>query len=377
MHRIELTYALAPERSTAAVHHPLFALLDALHHGGSVSAAAHRLGFSYRHVWGELRRWETELGQELVVWAKGQRASLTPFGEKLLWAERRAQARLAPQIEALRMELERVFADAFDDRVDVLSVCASHDQALPLVRDLAQQSQLHLDLSFAGSLDALAALEAGQCQLAGFHVRADAPRGSASARAYRPRLKPGVHKLIGFAERTQGLMVARGNPLGLSGVADIGRAGVRSVGRLPGTGTRVLLDELAQDAGLELPLAHTLIEPSHVAAAQAVASGAADVAFGLEAAARTAGLDFVPLARERYYLVVLKDALQLPAVQRLIALLASPAWSQALATLPGYAGNQPGKVLSLTRALPWWSYRVPKRGAKDGELTPSDHATTP
>lgn len=378
MHRIDLTYALAPERGTRAVNHPLFAMLDALHDGGSVSAAAQRLGYSYRHVWGELRRWETELGRELVVWNKGQRALLTPFGEKLLWAERRAQARLAPQIEALRMELERAFADAFDDRVDVLTVCASHDQALPLVRDLAQQGQLHLDLSFAGSLDALAALDAGQCQLAGFHVRVDAARGSASARIYRPRLKPGVHKLIGFAERTQGLMVAQGNPLGLAGVADLARAGVRSVGRPAGAGTRVLLEELAQDAGLALPLSHALIEPSHVAAAQAVASGAADVALGLEAAARTAGLDFVPLARERYYLVVLKDSLELPAVKRLVALLASPAWSQALATLPGYARNQPGKVLSLTKALRWWNYRAPKAGAVAREIvTPSDHATTP
>lgn len=373
MHRIELTYALAPERGSGAVHHPLFALLDALHDGGSVSAAAHRLGFSYRHVWGELRRWEAELGRELVVWSKGQRASLTPFGEKLLWAERRAQARLAPQIEALRMELERVFADAFDDRVDVLSVCASHDQALPLLRELAQESQLHLDLSFAGSLDALAALDAGQCQLAGFHVRSDAQRGSASARAYRSRLKPGVHKLIGFAERTQGLMVARGNPLELAGVTDIARPGVRSVGRSPGAGTRVLLEELAQDAGLALPIHHALIEPSHLASAQAVASGAADVAFGLEAAARSAGLDFVPLARERYYLVTLKDALQLTAVQRLSALLASSAWAQTLSTLPGYANNQPGQVLSLTRALPWWSYRA----AKGSLLTQDDHATTP
>ncbi|MGA0609097.1 substrate-binding domain-containing protein [Caldimonas sp. KR1-144] len=363
MHRIELTYALAPERGTPSVHHPLFALLDALHRGGSVSAAAHELGYSYRHVWGELRRWESELGRELVVWIKGQRASLTPFGEKLLWAERRAQARLAPQIEALRMELERVFADAFDDRVDVLSVCASHDQALPLLRDLAQRDQLHLDLSFAGSLDALAALEAGQCQLAGFHVRAGAARGSASARVYRPRLKPGLHKLIGFAERTQGLMVARGNPLGLAGAADLTRAGVRSVGRPPGAGTRVLLEELAQEAGLHEPIAHALVEPSHAAAAQAVASGAADAAFGLEAAARAAGLDFVPLAHERYYLVVLKSSLELPAVQRLVALLGSSAWSQALATLPGYSGNEPGRVLSLTRVLPWWTYRTAKAHA--------------
>lgn len=355
--RVELTYALGPERAAGPVHHPLFALLDALHRGGSIASAAGSLGLSYRHVWGELRRWEQQLDRPLVVWSKGQRAALTAFGEKLLWAERRAQARLAPQIEALRMELERAFADAFDDRVHVLGVCASHDQALPLLRELALAEQLHLDLEFAGSLDALQALDAGRCQLAGFHVLDGAPRGSASARAYRARLKPGLHKLIGFAQRSQGLMVAPGNPFGLDSIAALERPGLRWVGRPEGTGTRVLLEELAQAAGVRLPRRFALLEPSHLAAAQAVASGAADVALGLEAAARACGLDFVPLARERYFLVTLKSSLELPALQRLIALLGAPAWAQTLAGLPGYRATEPGAVLALTRVLPWWTYR--------------------
>ena len=69
--------------------------------------------------------------------SKGQPALLSPFGEKLLWAERRAQARLAPQIEALRSELELAFAIAFDDSAGVITMTASHDDALPLLRALA------------------------------------------------------------------------------------------------------------------------------------------------------------------------------------------------------------------------------------------------
>ena len=361
--RVQLTYALAREDDAlrGPVHHPLFALLDALHAGGSVKAAAAALGMSYRHVWGELKRWEGELGRSLIVWSKGQPAALTPFGEKLLWAERRAQARLAPQIEALRMELERAFADAFDDRVDVLPVCASHDQALPLLRDLALAQQLHLDLEFAGSLEALRALDAGRALLAGFHVLDGAERGSASARAYRARLKPGHHKLIGFAQRSQGLMVAPGNPRRVASLADLSRPDLRWVGREEGTGTRILLDELLDRAGLPAPAGFALVEPSHLAAAQAVASGAADVAFGLQAAAQVAGLDFLPLARERYFLVTLKSTLEQPAVQRLVALLESNDWSQTLAALPGYQATEPGAVLSLTKALPWWNYRSPRR----------------
>lgn len=355
--RVELTYTLGTERPVGAVHHPLFALIDALHRQGSIQSAAQALGLSYRHVWGELRRWEAELGRPLIVWNKGQRAALTPFGEKLLWAERRAQARLAPQIEALRMALERALADAFDDRIDVLSICASHDHSLPLLRELALAEQLHLDLQFAGSLEALRALDAGRAQLAGFHVLDGAARGSVSARAYRARLKPGRHKLIGYAQRIQGLMVTPGNPHEVRSMHDMTRRELRWVGRTEGTGTQVLLEELAQHAGIATPLRFALLEPSHTAAAQAVASGAADGAFGLEAAARASGLDFIALARERYFLVTLKSALDQRAIQRLVALLASPAWARTLSGLPGYQATEPGAVLALTKALPWWTYR--------------------
>jgi len=365
MHKIKLTYSLADDKTGGAnVHHPLFAMLEALHRLGSVSAAAAHLGFSYRHVWGELHRWESELGRELVVWSKGQRALLTPFGEKLLWAERRAQARLAPQIDALRMELERAFADVFDDRVDVLSLCASHDQALPLLRDLAREDQLHLDVHFMPSLQALRALDAGRCLLAGFHVREGAARGSISAQAYRARLQPGRHKLIGFVRRTQGLMVAPARAASVRRLEDLLAPGLRFVGRPEDTGTRVLLQELMHEAGLPMP-AESLLEPSHTAAARAVASGAADAGFGIEAAAHACGLAFVPIATEHYYLATLKSHLELPSMQRLCALLKSAQWQACLDSLAGYESDQPGEVLPLTRVLPWWSYRTPRTHPRD------------
>ena len=153
------------------MHHPLIALLDAVHHTGSISGAARRLGLSYRHVWGELKRWEAELGHPLVLWSKGHAARLAPFGDKLLWAERRALARLAPELESLRGELERAFAVAFDDSAGVITMSASHDEALPRLRGwTAEHRNLHLDIQFTGSVDALAALNEGRCLVAGFHA---------------------------------------------------------------------------------------------------------------------------------------------------------------------------------------------------------------
>ena len=111
-----------------------------------------------------------------MLWAKGQPALLAPFGTKLLWAERQARARLAPQLATLRGELERAFAVAFDDDAGVIEMAASHDEALPLLRDwVAEHHGLHLDVHFTGSVDALAALNDGRCLLAGFHALTRAP----------------------------------------------------------------------------------------------------------------------------------------------------------------------------------------------------------
>lgn len=352
----------------AALHNPLFELLQAVHEHGSIQHAAKHLGASYRHIWGALKRWEDTLGEPLVTWAQGQPARLTPFADRLLWAEKRARARLTPHIEALRAELERVLADALDGSQHVLTVFASHDLALPMLRDVANRDHgLHIDLRFAGSVDALAALAQGRCRVAGFHVPA-LPGGSRQfAAAMKPLLKPGLHKLIGCVRRTQGLMVQPGNPLGLRGLADLvpqGQRAPRFLNRQSGSGTRLLMDHLLAEQGLVAEAIPGWFQPpedSHLAVAAALASGAADAGPGIEAAARAFGLGFVPLIDEDYFLVCLKDALDHPAVLKLRDALASSAWLQALQALPGYAPSSGGQVLSLTQALPWWNFRQAKK----------------
>ncbi|MEO8249414.1 MAG: substrate-binding domain-containing protein, partial [Burkholderiales bacterium] len=290
MQQIHLSYALADRRNgdEARLANPLMDLLNAVRQHGSISAAADSLGLSYRHVWGELKRWEQRLGRQLLIWDKGQPARLAEFGDKLLFAERQAQARLSAQIEALHADLERAFALAFDDEVHVLTFYASHDDALSALREhAAATAQLHLDIRFCGSVDAIVALNQGRCTMAGFHT-IEAPHvGTLAQRTYQPLLEPGQHKIIGFARRTQGLMVAPGNPLGLAMLVDLARTGVRFVNRGIGTGTRLLLDELLAGARIDPAriAGYERIEPSHAAVAQAVADGSADVALGIESAA--------------------------------------------------------------------------------------------
>lgn len=363
MHQIELSYALTGRRNAGAgIRNPLIELLQAVRASGSISGAASALGLSYRHVWGELKRWEAELGRGLIVWEKGQPARLSPFGEKLLWAERQAQARLAPQIESLHADLERAFAIAFDDAAHVLTLYASHDDALVRLREhAAQQARLHLDIRFTGSVDAIAALNEGRCALAGFHAPPQPAVGSATERAYRPLLRTGLHKLIGFARRWQGLVVAPGNPLHLASFRDLaGRA--RYVNRARGTGTRLVAEELLAQAGLRESAVEgwDRAEPSHSAVAEAVAAGSADAGLAIEAAARSRDLDFVPLLQEDYYLVCLKSVLEEPPMRALRQVLASDEWQQHLHALPGYEPLQSGQVLSLRQQLPWWRYAKDK-----------------
>jgi molybdate-binding protein len=90
--------------------------------------------------------------------------------------------------------------------------------------------------------------------------------------------------------------------------------------------------------------------------AHAVASGQFDVGLGIAAAAQRAGLDYVPLAEERYHLVCLKSALQQPGIQALLQLLKTSDWQEKVRQIAGYTPLQSGEVLSMRQVLPWWSY---------------------
>lgn len=292
-----------------------------------------------------------------------------------MWAERQAQARLTPQIEALRAELERSYALAFDDSQHVVTLYASHDDALSSLREHALQgdeltssratSKIHLDIRFTGSVDAIRALNEGRCVMAGFHTLLGAGKKTLTERTYKPLLQPGQHKIIGFAQRTQGLMVAKNNPLSLRSLQDVVLRRARFANRTLGSGTRVVLDELLAQSGLQAGeikgYEHT--EPSHAAVAQAVAAGQCDAGMGIAAAAQLAGLDFVPLADERYHLVCLKSALAQPGIAALLRLLQTPQWLSQVDKIPGYSAQQSGKVLSMRQILPWWDYRRKKEPA--------------
>jgi putative molybdopterin biosynthesis protein len=374
---LHLRYAFEPgEQRGATLGNPLFDLLTAVLEGGSIRHAAQSLGCSYRYLWGSLRKWEQLLGEPLIIWSQGQRARPTQFAERLLWAERRARTRMQPHIEALRSDLARVVADARDQRHRLLTVQASHDMALSVLQQhVAQTCDLHLDIRFQGSADALRGLSDRQCLVAGFHVPALRGAAPVFAKALKPLLKPGRHKLIGCARRMQGLMVRREHAALIRTFPDVIRHRLRFVNRQLGSGTRMLIDHLLHEHSIDpgdLPGYNGLTEETHVAVALCVASGLADAGVGVEAAALEFGLHFEPLVEENYFLACLKTNLGHPAVQRLCAALAGAGWRDILANLPGYrAALAPGMVLVMTEALPWW----PKIKSRPKQLQPAEATT--
>jgi putative molybdopterin biosynthesis protein len=154
--------------------------------------------------------------------------------------------------------------------------------------------------------------------------------------------------LVEGVYRQQGMMVAAGNSLQLSGLADLTRPGIRYVNRQKGAGTRLLLDYQLRQLGLAPDQidGYTREELTHTAVAAQIKSGSADAGLGILAAARIFGLDFIPVAEERYDFLVLASAYQSPAVQRFLSILRSVAFRERLERLGGYRIDQIGRVLN-------------------------------
>lgn len=215
----------------------------------------------------------------------------------------------------------------------------SHDLILDLAASQLRTNDPGVTLASGnvGSMGGLIALRDGLCHLAGSHLLE--PDTGAYTLPYVDRVLAGRDvAVVRLVHREQGLLVAPGNPLQLGGVADLGRSGVRYVNRQRGAGTRVLLDyELARSgidpAGI---VGYEREEPTHLAVAAAIASGRADAGMGLLSAARAFGLDFVPVTKEPYDLVLERETLELPVLAPFWELLQSPAFRSAVEDLGGY-----------------------------------------
>ena len=324
-------------------------LLRAIGATGSLSAAVVDCRVSYRAAWGLLREQQHKLGAALVVLERGRGARLTPAGEKLVAGQRAAEERVARILPRLAVELKsRAPREPASEDLR-LSIGASHDLALAALRDaLPGAARLSLDLAFMGSLSALEQFAANRVDAAGFHV-APSMRNVADLAPFKRLLRARHDRLIRLVDRDQGFILPRGNPARVRSFADVARVRLRFVNRQRGSGTRVLIDRLLANEGVDAGsvTGYANEEFTHAAVAATVASGAADAAFGLRAAAAEYGLAFVPRVREHYYLAVRAKALSTPALARMIEVLRGPLFARIVKRLPGYRCEGAGTVLGV------------------------------
>ena len=333
----------------------LLHLLDAVEESGKLTVAARSAGISHRHAWNLIQQWSDFLGAPLVTIERGRGTLLSPLGAKLLFAGKRALARLEPQLENLAAELSSSLNDAIAGSAPVVRMHASHDFTLSTLRRLTGETRgVSLDLRYHGSAEALESLRRGACELAGFHVT-EGPLGRQAAERYAGLLGPTVHRLVWVAARVQGLIVRPGNPKKVGSIADLQRTGLKFLNRQRDSGTRLLLDRLLAQAGIDPQRVEGYgdEEHTHAAVAAHIAGGFADVGLGIEAAAVQFQLDFVPLVTERYFFAVRHDLLEQPHMRLLLGVLRGDAFHDAVTAYHGERGHRTGEIALIQETPPW------------------------
>jgi len=331
----------------------MLGVLNQIRETGKLTSAAEHAHLSYRHVWNLVEQWSEFFGVPLVETHRGKGTTLTPFGEKLVWAGQRMQARLGPQLENLAQELATEIKPFLHQRPSVIRVHASHGFAVSRLRELLDKEPgIGVDLRYVSNQNSLLSLAQGACDLSGVHM----PRGALRAqsiKACREWLDPREDRVISFVTREMGLMVKKGNPLGIGSLRELAATKARFVNRDHDSGTRLLFDQLLGLDGIDAATINGAqqIEFTHAAVAAYVASGMADAAFGVEAAAKQFGLDFVRLLTEDYFFVCRRAFLDTEPMQRILDIMKGRAFHTAVMQLPGYVAQNPGTVSTVKEFL--------------------------
>ena len=249
-------------------------------------------------------------------------------------------------IEAGSQIAVRLLRPMPDIRRTIVAI-GSHDLILDLLASRLSERPGNPTLASAnvGSLGGLLAVRRGETHVAGTHLM-DEDTGEYNLSYIRRYIPNREVALVHLAARTQGLMTAPGNPLGISSLSDLANPGVRFVNRQRGAGTRVLLDFKLRELGvpLESISGYDREEYTHLAVAAAVQGGRADVGLGILPAARAMGLDFIPLFDEQYDLVIPAEFYESALLAPMLHMIRSPQFQSEVQSLGGYNITQMGTL---------------------------------
>jgi putative molybdopterin biosynthesis protein len=233
---------------------------------------------------------------------------------------------------------------------NTLVVIGSHDPLLDELSDLIHREDRRLFLSSAhvGSMGGIMAVRRGEAHAAGIHLL-DTETGEYNRSYIRKYFPHGGVYLIRCVGRQQGLMLQKGNPLGIAEFADIAGDGVRYVNRQKGSGTRVLMDYLCDryDVDRDGIYGYEREEMTHNSVAVQIAGDSADAGMGIYSTAKLYDLDFLPICTEEYDLLIPETAWNSGMVKQLIRTLRSEEFRIRIEAMGGYTLDRPGEEIDL------------------------------
>jgi molybdate-binding protein len=234
------------------------------------------------------------------------------------------------------------------DQRDFLLVAGSDDPSLGILRDLYAARKTAPSLFFAncGSSGGLAAVRDGVADVALSHLL-DPETGEHNLPFVRRTISTGV-ALVPLFHRELGLLVAAGNPLGVETLDDLGRSGVRMINRQAGSGTRHYIDQQFSKLGIDAKKieGYDVAVATHLEIGLKILRAEADAGIASGAAARLLGLDFIPLTRERFDIVIPEARFFSPRVQALLEIVGSRDFRSRVETLGGYDTSDSGRMIA-------------------------------
>jgi putative molybdopterin biosynthesis protein len=230
-------------------------------------------------------------------------------------------------------------------------VISGQDISLDILAEHMEKPQTTYRLlrSYMGSLNGLISMYRGEADIVSTHLW-DGDSGEYNIPYIQKILVGHRYLVVNLLSRWVGFYVEKGNPKHIEQWTDINKPGIRFVNREKGAGARVLLDEQLRLHQLLPGTIHGYEreETNHLGVAGAIASGEADVGLGIEKAAYIVGIDFVPLIKERYDLVVLKSESNQPLCDLLLSTLRSSSFQHKLNAIGGYDLSLTGKIVYET-----------------------------
>lgn len=246
-------------------------------------------------------------------------------------------------------EVEVSLVRSREEIKNTLVCIGSHDNALDILANILKKNHPSFSFSSAhvGSMGGLMALKKGEAHLAGAHLL-DEQTGDYNV-PFLQRLFPNRPVvLVNLVYRQQGLLVKRGNPKGITGFADLIREEVGFVNRQPGSGTRLLLDKHLRELNITPSLikGYEREEYTHMSVASAVLTGLADAGLAVYSSAKALGLDFIPVADERYDLAIPAELLETGMLRILLSIIREDReFRSVVESLGGYDTRDMGKVM--------------------------------